>query len=75
MFVFHQNYTVILVTAIQNVDWFTVEYLIYITKHFYLRGTPIIRAGIAVKDACKNLFFFDVVEKCVGIEDCGLFER
>ena len=26
-------------------------------KTFYLRGTPIIRAGIAVKDACKNLFF------------------
>ena len=28
VFVFHQNYTVILVTAIRNVDWFTVENLI-----------------------------------------------
>ena len=28
VFVSHQNYTVILVTAIRNVDWFTVENLI-----------------------------------------------
>ena len=28
VFVFHQNYTVILVKAIRNVDWFTVENLI-----------------------------------------------
>ena len=28
VFVFHQNYTAILVTAIRNVDWFTVENLI-----------------------------------------------
>ena len=28
VFVFHQNYTVILVTAIRNVDWFTVDNLI-----------------------------------------------
>ena len=47
---------VFLVISIQTVDWLTVGNLIYIRKHFYLRGTPLIHVGMALKHACKNLY-------------------
>ena len=30
--------------------------LIYIRKHFYWKGTPLIHVGMALKHACKNLY-------------------